>query len=56
LYPCYNAREPKEIEKVINQAFTNAEERMRMGDEVYAWVKKNFIENPLQELLNIIEA
>ena len=56
LYPCYNAREPKEIEQAISQAFTNAEERKRMGDEAYAWIKKNFIENPLQELLNIIEA
>ncbi|MFN4246329.1 MAG: glycosyltransferase [Flavipsychrobacter sp.] len=56
LYPCYNAREPKEIEQAISQAFTNPEERLRMGDEAYAWVKKNFIENPLQELLNIIEA
>lgn len=56
LYPCYNARESKEIEQVIGKTIVNVEERLRMGNEAYAWVKKNFIENPLQELLNIIEA
>ncbi len=56
LYPCYNARESKEIEQVIGKAIVNVEERLRMSNEAYAWVKKNFIENSLQELLNIIEA
>lgn len=56
LYPCYNARESEEIVHAISMAVANVEERLKMGNEAYVWVKKNFIENPLQELLNIIEA
>ncbi len=56
LYPCYNARESEEIKHAISRAVSKVEERLKMGNEAYAWVKKNFIENPLQELLNIIEA
>lgn len=56
LYPCYNAREAEEIQQAIAQAVNNKEERLQMGSEAYEWVKKYFIENPLQQLLNIIEA
>jgi glycosyltransferase involved in cell wall biosynthesis len=56
LYPCYNAREVQEIQKAIELAVTNKEERLQMGNEAYEWVKQYFIENPLQALLNIIEA
>lgn len=56
LYPCYNAREVQEIQKTIELAVTNKEERQQMGNEAYEWVKQYFIENPLQALLKIIEA
>jgi len=54
LYPCYNAREVEAIQQAIAQAVNNKEERLQMGDEAYEWVKKYFIEIPLQQLLNTI--
>lgn len=55
LYPCYNAKQPNEIKIAIQQAIENKNERKDKGNQAYEWVMKYFIQNPLNELLNIIE-
>ncbi|MGN6475597.1 MAG: glycosyltransferase [Flavipsychrobacter sp.] len=55
LYPCFNAREPEEIEEAIATAIANPQLVKQMGEEAYAWVTENFIQKPLQRLIQIIE-
>jgi glycosyltransferase involved in cell wall biosynthesis len=55
LYPCFNAREPGEIANVITFATNNKNQRVQIGEEANSWLKKYFIEYPLQQLLSVIE-
>lgn len=55
LYPLYNAREVDEIKTCLKDAFVNPNKRLEMGDSARSWVKKYFIENPLVELIKVIE-
>jgi glycosyltransferase involved in cell wall biosynthesis len=55
LYPLYNAREANDIFLSLKDAFLNEEKRQKIGLEAKNWVKKYFIENPLEELIKVIE-
>lgn len=55
LYPCFNAREPNEIAAAITEAAQNPHETKAMGMAASEWIRKHFIANPLQHLINIIE-
>jgi glycosyltransferase involved in cell wall biosynthesis len=54
LYPLYNAREPEQITNALNSAFNDAAKRIEMGKQARAWVMKNFIEIPLQKIIETI--
>jgi glycosyltransferase involved in cell wall biosynthesis len=55
LYPCFNAREPNEITDAITFASTNNARGTQMGEAANKWLIKYFIEQPLQQLLSVIE-
>jgi glycosyltransferase involved in cell wall biosynthesis len=55
LYPMLHAREPEEIANVIDYAVANKEPIAEIGVTAKAWIEKNFIRQPLQHLINIIE-
>jgi glycosyltransferase involved in cell wall biosynthesis len=55
LYPLFNAKQPEEIENAIADAVANPDLVKRKGEEAYEWVKKYFIENPLNYLQNLVD-
>jgi glycosyltransferase involved in cell wall biosynthesis len=55
LYPMYNAREPEQIAQALQEAYDNPEERIAKGAKAQDWVKKFFIERPLEQIIELIE-
>lgn len=55
LYPMLNAKEPSEISGALSFAADNPAKLKTMGEQSYHWVKKYFIEQPVEFLQHLIE-
>jgi hypothetical protein len=55
LYPCYNARESDQIAEAIASAAESKNQRTDIGESANTWLKKYFIEYPLQQLFSVIQ-
>ncbi|RYE26054.1 MAG: glycosyltransferase [Sphingobacteriales bacterium] len=56
LYPMLQAIEPEEVETAIEFAVNNPAKIKEMGEQANAWIKRYLVQEPLQHLVNIIEA
>jgi glycosyltransferase involved in cell wall biosynthesis len=55
LYPMLHAKQPEEIAVAISKAISDKAALIEMGNNAKKWIMANFIERPMQHLINIIE-